>query len=470
MRTRLAPSKPHEDQTSNVPAHRDELPNLSPKEPLRTEETQSQQPSTRVQGDQQSSSVLKELRAVRLPSELRQQPPQSGVQSQLPQPHICAGESATGNASHEHSSNRIPGASNPEHRSGEVVELQRGQEHTHDTQARDVPLAGAPGTKPMGDETAVRETGCESPQERPEVVVSPPVTGATESGEDVRSIHHDPPPHLPVDRSHLQPRRPRPRPVRVVGRNDDPDAAFNLHRRIYPGTSVAESTIPISAASVRLLAAEEGYVGISPGERGMEREPPASELPGELYGQPRLPQPRRQHDPQINRDHQLQVNVGADRMYNRDDQFSYDGIPYHPSMNPGWYDPSCRGSEVRYGSYHPQFILPPPFAPHRYPAHGYANDPTVHWPPGMRGFGHHTNVPPPFHGVHETEYANAGGSRELPVRAYRQAQVYDLAPSDAGALLGTQDGLENSAGTCQDVVSDSIDPPAGGDTATTGDV
>ncbi|KAI6158408.1 hypothetical protein EDD17DRAFT_1899517 [Pisolithus thermaeus] len=145
-------------------------------------------------------------------------------------------------------------------------------------------------------------------------------------------------------------------------------------------------------------------------------------------------------------------------MYSRDDQFSYDGIPYHPSINPGWYDPSHRGSEVRYGPYHPQFILPPPFTPHRYPAHGYANDPTIHWPPGARGFGHHTNVPPPFHGAHETEYANAGGSCELPVRAYRQAQVYDSVPSDAGALLGTQSGLEHSAGTRQDAVLDSNRP------------
>ncbi|KAI6160807.1 hypothetical protein EDD17DRAFT_1509903 [Pisolithus thermaeus] len=210
---------------------------------------------------------------------------------------------------------------------------------------------------------------CESLQERPEVMVSLPVAGATESGGGIY-------------------------PYSIL--------TFSLgdqgHIQIYPGTSKAESTIPSSAASARLLAVKEGYVGVLPGERGMEQEPPAGESPGELYlGQPHLPLPHHQRDPQMNRDHWLWVNVGADGMYSRDDQFSYDGIPYHPSMNPRWYDPSHRGSE---------FILPPPYAAHRYPAHSYANDPTIHWPPGMKGFRHHTNVPPPFHGVHETEYAN----------------------------------------------------------------
>ncbi|KAI6103436.1 hypothetical protein F5141DRAFT_1065251 [Pisolithus sp. B1] len=200
------------------------------------------------------------------------------------------------------------------------------------------------------------------------------------------------------------------------------------HVQIYPGTSKAESTVPSSAASARLLAVEEGYVGVSPGERGMEPEPPADELPGELY-----------------------LEIISSRMYSRDDQFSYDGIPYHLSMK----------SRV--------FILPPPFTAHCYPAHGYANDPTIHWPPSAKGFGHHTNVPPPFYGAHETKYANVGGSHDLPVRAYRQTQVYD-SPSNASALLGTQGGLEHSAGTCQDAVLDSTDPPAGSDIASTRDV
>ncbi|KAI6162419.1 hypothetical protein EDD17DRAFT_1757189 [Pisolithus thermaeus] len=357
MHTQLTLSLPQEKRLSDMPSHHDELLNLPSQEPLCNEETQFQQPSCWVQEDQQSSRTSSEHHAIQLPSEPHQEPPQPKVQLQFPQPHIHVGQSAT--------SNPIPGASHPEHHSGEL---------------------------------------------------------------------------------------------------------FNLHQRIYPGTSKAESMILSSAASARLLAVEEGYVGVSPGERGMEPEPPAGELPGELYlGQPHLPLPHHQHDPQMNRDHQLQVNVGADRMYSRDDQFSYDGIPYHLSMNPGWYDPSHRGSEVRYGPYHLQFILPPPFTAHCYPAHGYANDPTIHWPPSAKGFGHHTNVPPPFYGAHETEYANVSGSHDLPVRAYRQTQVYDL-PSNASALLGTQGGLKHSAGTHQDAVLDSTDPPAGSNIASTRDV
>ncbi|KAI6113137.1 hypothetical protein F5141DRAFT_1063394 [Pisolithus sp. B1] len=167
-----------------------------------------------------------------------------------------------------------------------VVELQHGQEHTQDAQACSVSLAGAHSTKP-----------CESPQEWPEVMVLLPMAGATESGGGVRTIHHNLPPYLPIQHPHLQ-------------------------SRIYPGTSKAESTILSSAASARLLAVEEGYIGISPGERGMEPEPPAGESPGELY-----------------------LEIISSRMYSRDDQFSYDRIPYHPSMNPRWYDPSHRGSE-----------------------------------------------------------------------------------------------------------------------------
>ncbi|KAI6042181.1 hypothetical protein EDC04DRAFT_2892302 [Pisolithus marmoratus] len=434
-----------------MPSHHDKLLNLPSQEPLHNEETQFEQPSHQAQEDQQSSRTLSELHAIQLPSELHQEPPQPEVQPQFPQPHICVDQSAT--------SNPILGASHPEHHSGELVELQHGQEHTQGAQACGVPLQ-------WGMQLLYMK------QEWPEVMVPLPMAEATESGGSVGTIHHNPPPYLPIQHSHLQSRQPRPHPVWGVGRNNDPDIAFNLHRRIYPGTSIAEYMIPSFAASARLLDAEEGDIGISPGERGMELEPPASESPGELYlGQPHPPLPHLQHDPQMNRDHQLQVNVGADRMYSRNDQFSYDGIPYHPSMNPRWYDPSCRGSEVCYGPYHLQYILPPPFPPHRYPAHGYANDPTIHWPPGARGFGHHTNIPPPFLGAHETEYANAGGSPELPaVRAYQQAQVYDSAPSNAGALLHTQGGLKHSAGTHQGAVLDPTNPPASNDIACTRDV
>ncbi|KAI6024286.1 hypothetical protein EDC04DRAFT_2900246 [Pisolithus marmoratus] len=441
MHTQLTLSLPQEKRLSNMPSHHDKLPNLPSQEPLHNEETQFKQPSHQAQEDQQSSRTLSELCAIQLPSELHQEPPQPEVQLQFPQPHICIDQSAT--------SNLILGASHPEHHSGELVELQHGQEHTQGAQACSVPLQWGMRLLYMKQHVNLHRNGLKSwshcPWLRPwrvEGVSEPYIT----------THHHIYQYSIPIfslgNQGHIQ------------------------CREIYPGTSIAESTIPSFAASVRLLDAEEGDIGISPGERGMELEPPAGEFPGELYlGQPHPPLPHLQHDPQMNRDHQLQVNVGTDRMYSRNDQFSYDGIPYHPSMNPRWYDPSHRGSEVHYGPYHPQYILPPPFPPHHYPAHGYANDPTIHWPPGTRGFGHHTNIPPPFLGVHETEYANAGGSPELPaVRAYQQAQVYDSAPSDAGALLRTQGGLKHSAGTHQGAVLDPTNPPASNDIACTGDV
>ena len=43
----------------------------------------------------------------------------------------------------------------------------------------------------------------------------------------------------------------------------------------------------------------------------------------------------------------------------RDGQLNYDGNPYHLG---GWYKPSGRGPDVRYGHYPPPFILPPPLA------------------------------------------------------------------------------------------------------------
>ncbi|KAI6098478.1 hypothetical protein F5141DRAFT_1066838 [Pisolithus sp. B1] len=408
MHTQLTPSLPQEKRLSNMPSHHDELLNLPSQEPLHNEEMQFQQPSHQVQEDQQSSRTL-----------------MSHTRSLLSLKCNC------------NSLNHISVLAN------QLPAIQYWVHHTLNTTLVNVPVAQNQWgmqllyMKQAWNCNKMNFLTCESLQEQPEVMVSLPVAGAMESGGGVRTIHHNLPPYLPIQHPHLQSRQPRPRPVWGVGQNDDPDIVFNLHQRIYPGTSKAESTIPSSAASVRLLAVKEGYVGISPGERGMEPEPPAE--------------------------------IISSRMYSRDDQFSYDGIPYHPSMNPGWYDPSHRGSEVHYGPYHLQFILPPPFTVHHYPAHGYANDPTIHWPPSAKGFRCHTNVPPPFHGVHKTKYANVSGSCELPVRAYRQTQVYD-SPSDASTLLGTQGGLKHSAGTRQDAVLDSTDPPAGSNIASTRDM
>ncbi|KAI6016965.1 hypothetical protein PISMIDRAFT_20174 [Pisolithus microcarpus 441] len=139
MHTQLVPSPPQEKQLSDVPSHHDELLNLPSQEPLCNEGMQSQQPSRQVQEDQQSSRTLSEPCAIQISSELHQEPPQPEVQLQLPQPHTHVGQSVT--------SNQITGASHPEHHSGEVVELQHGQEHTKDAQACSVPLAGAHSTK-----------------------------------------------------------------------------------------------------------------------------------------------------------------------------------------------------------------------------------------------------------------------------------------------------------------------------------
>ncbi|KAI5985343.1 hypothetical protein EDD15DRAFT_2200653 [Pisolithus albus] len=150
-----------------------------------------------------------------------------------------------------------------------------------------------------------------------------------------------------------------------------------------------------------LLAAEEGSVGISVGNSEADPDPPMGEFP--YMGEAHAPLPRRRHNLQMNRDLQSQDQtpyVGGDGLYSGDEQFSYEGIPYHRSINPGWYDPSGRGSDIHYGTYHPQFILPPPFPPHRFPARGYANDPTIHWPHGARGSGHHAHAPLPFRGAH----------------------------------------------------------------------
>ncbi|KAI6017671.1 hypothetical protein PISMIDRAFT_19203 [Pisolithus microcarpus 441] len=234
---------------------------------------------------------------------------------------------------------------------------------------------------------------------------------------------------------------------------------------MYPGTSVAEFPTPNSAASARLLAAEEGSVGVSAGNGEADPDPPMGEFLGEPYtGEAHPPLPRHRHNLQANRDLQSQDQppyVGGDGLYSGDEQFSYEGIPYHRSINPGWYDPSGRGSDIHYGAYHPQFILPPPFPPHRFPAWGYANDPTIHWPHSARGPGHHAHAPLPFRGARNAEYANASGSRKPLVSAHRQAQAYNLMPSDGGMLLGTRGGPEYSARTSPDAILEPSRPARG---------
>jgi len=135
------------------------------------------------------------------------------------------------------------------------------------------------------------------------------------------------------------------------------------------------------------------------------------------------------------------------------------------AINTGWYDPLGRGAEVRYSPYHPQYILPPPFAPRQYTS--YANDPTIHLQPNAMGRGHYTNAPPPFHGPHATEYDNPNGDHESP--AYQHAHLYDPMSSNAAAVGPSQESTKHSAGgtvTRLEVISESSDLPAGDTTDT----
>ncbi|KAI6026005.1 hypothetical protein EDC04DRAFT_2899680 [Pisolithus marmoratus] len=212
----------------------------------------------------------------------------------------------------------------------------------------------------------------------------------------------------------------------------------------------------LSTAS-RLVAAEEGYVGGSSGDGEMATDSPAGECPGEPnHSQTHLPLPRYHYDMTMSRDQDQPMHLNSDRMYHSDDQFGYEGIPYPLSINSRWYDPSARGSDVHYGPYHPQYILPPPFATHRYP--GYANNPIIHWQPPMRGPVHYTNAPLPFHSMHNADYANPSGGRELPAGPYRHAEVYGPKQPDAAAFLDTRGGTKHSMGTAVTSLSVTPDP------------
>ena len=208
---------------------------------------------------------------------------------------------------------------------------------------------------------------------------------------------------------YAQSRRPKPRAVRRIGQHNDPDEAFNLSRRIYPLDSDV-SLASVSPASGKLLAAEEGHIGASSGDGEMMLDSPVGD---DLHlGQAHPPLPRRQYELPLSRDQDQPAHGPLpDRIYSGDAQFGHEGIPFHlSSINPGWYDPLARGPEVRYGPYHPQFILPPPFASRQYA--GYANDPTIHLQSGAMERGHYANMPLPFHGPHTAEYVSPNGGRE----------------------------------------------------------
>ena len=218
---------------------------------------------------------------------------------------------------------------------------------------------------------------------------------------------------------------------------------------------MAEPTVAMSPASGRLLAAEEGHIGVYSGDEVMMLDPPVGKHLRELHlGQAHRPLPRHQ-----------ETSLPS-RIYSGDAWFGHEGVPLHlGAINTSWYDPLGRGAEVRYSPYHPQYILPLPFALRQYTS--YANDPMIHLQPNAMGHGHYANAPPPFHGPHATEYDNPNGDRESP--AYQHAHLYDPMSSNAAAVGPSQESTKHSAGgtvTHLEVISESSDLPAGDTTDT----
>ncbi|KAI6037305.1 hypothetical protein PISMIDRAFT_12927 [Pisolithus microcarpus 441] len=424
-------SLPQEDHLPGMPSHEpchNGLPNLPLCEVPGDEVMQTEQTVSRLQEDKQLSS-----------GSHPEAPRLEAAQSQVPPPHILGGQPIAGHPSHEPAGNQVPGAPHQEPHRGLLLQCQ------------EVPLTSIPYHDHREEElmecvAAPWEAGYESQREQPGVTVLLPAAGPVESGRHGKILN--PSPYLPTQQSHLQSGQPGPQPVQGVGQNHDPDKAFNLSQRIYPDRSMAESSTSLSTASTRLLAAEEGYIGGSSGDREMVPAAPVSECPGEPnHDQAHPPLPHCHYHTQMSRDHELQdrpMHVGPDRVYHGNDQFGYKGIAYHPNINPGWYNPSGRGLDARYGPYHHQYILPPPFTPHRYP--GYANNPIMHWQPAARISGHYTDAPLPFQSMHDADYANTSGGQELSARPYRHAEVYNPKQSDAGILPGTQGSTDCSMG------------------------
>ena len=249
--------------------------------------------------------------------------------------------------------------------------------------------------------------------------------------------------------------------MQVVGHSSDPNEVSDLRRPwVYPNVMV-DPLAPTSPSSGRLLAAEEGLADAASGDGKTAQDQSLGETSEEPYqGQVLHPQYRRQYKAQINKDYQLQdkpIQPPSEGMYGVDAHFGYEGIPYHPGFNTGWYDPS--GRDARYGSY-PQYILPPPFAPRRYT--GYGNDPAMHLQVGAMGRGPYINSLPPFHGPHPIEYG-----RELPSGGYRHNPFNNSTSSNAEAGPSIREGGNRSpeATTTHPGVSSHPPDPATTDSA-----
>jgi len=255
-------------------------------------------------------------------------------------------------------------------------------------------------------------------------------------------------------------------------------------RRIYQDadTSTAKLPVTISPASGRLLASEEGHIGIHRVDKetpllpvGNPTEAPASAVllaaeegrdgirsedrvtpPDLSIGNPMAPSqaraplagamPHRPYEMLTSRDHTQLCPHGPfpEAMY-RGDARLYESMPYHLGPNPSWYNPPSRGPDVHYRPYHP-FILPPPFASHYAAMYGNDksySDPTLHARPGTFGRGHYANIPPPFRAQHANEYAEPSGSHERPPGAYREHHYLTSSGADPGP--STRDGANHSA-------------------------
>ena len=274
---------------------------------------------------------------------------------------------------------------------------------------------------------------------------------------------------LPPQDSYLESgRRPKPRQVvQGTGQNGGPDMAFNLRRRIYPDAyaSTADPMDSVSPASCRLLAAKEGHIAVRSGDMeaghdSLVNNPPGTRLPGHL------PLPRCHYKMQVEREAYLHNNPARrpheplpDPVYHSNDQFNYDRVPYHPGINTGWYDPSGRGPDVQYGRYHPQYLLPPPFASRPY-MNMYANDNlTMHWQAGTMGRSHYTN--PLLCSQHMAGYAEPSGSHEPGLGAYPEAQYHCPMAPGTMAPPSVEGGAKHHAdtpGTHSDGISQPSEP------------
>ena len=191
---------------------------------------------------------------------------------------------------------------------------------------------------------------------------------------------------LPTQHFPLASGCPRPCLAHGAGQCSDLDEAFSLCRRVYPPDVSICDPCASSPSSLRLLATEEG------GNMDPHGPPP-------------------------------------DGMYSIDTRFNYERMPYHIRIDPLWYDPG-RGSH--YGAY-PQYILPPPFSPHRYL--GHPNE-LPHLQVSVMGHSNYTNPPPPLHGLHPTEYAPPIGDCEPSTEAHQQPTPYNQMSSSVEAGPG----------------------------------